>query len=166
MTKHEKLLWEQIQGKKLGAYFQPQVDVGPYRLDFYTRKAKLCVEVDGHGHRHQREYDADRDGWLWNRRGIWTIRLSNQMVEFDMPFSLNIIANQLNINPKMRWVKHHEGQTREGYDPRLRTAKRESYIGDVQGQRAGKGMAEGEGRLASIGISGSFSAKRHRGMHH
>jgi very-short-patch-repair endonuclease len=47
--------------------------LGPYVLDFYRAKAKLCIEVDGRGHELRIEQDARRDRWL-EVQGIEVVR--------------------------------------------------------------------------------------------
>lgn len=48
-----------------------------YFADFYHRKAKLVVEIDGGYHETRRDKDAARDAHL-AKRGIMTIRLTNE----------------------------------------------------------------------------------------
>jgi len=46
---------------------RPQIEVGPYRVDFAVPERKLLIELDGHDFhktRQQRTYDAKRDRYL------------------------------------------------------------------------------------------------------
>jgi very-short-patch-repair endonuclease len=77
LTKPELWLWLRLEQREPnGLVFRNQHPLGPYVLDFYCAKAKLCVEVDGeiHTHDHQRKHDATRDQWL-SERHIFTYRI-------------------------------------------------------------------------------------------
>jgi very-short-patch-repair endonuclease len=54
--------------------------MGPFILDFYCARLKLCVEVDGPVHIDQAERDARRTAWLGGE-GITVIRFSAEEVE-------------------------------------------------------------------------------------
>jgi very-short-patch-repair endonuclease len=56
--------------------FRSQHPMGPYILDFYCRKAKLCVEVDGWSHNmgDRPERDVRRDAWLVEQ-GVTVLRI-------------------------------------------------------------------------------------------
>lgn len=67
LTKPELWLWLRLKHRTSnGIIFRNQHPLGPYVLDFYCAKAKLCIEVDGeiHTHDQQRERDKIRDQWL------------------------------------------------------------------------------------------------------
>ncbi|MFT4076612.1 MAG: DUF559 domain-containing protein [Asticcacaulis sp.] len=67
LTKPELWLWLRLKARTSGGIiFRNQHPLGPYILDFYCVKARLCIEVDGeiHTHDHQRERDLVRDQWL------------------------------------------------------------------------------------------------------
>ncbi|WP_349320369.1 DUF559 domain-containing protein [Asticcacaulis sp. MM231] len=77
MTKPELWLWLRLKQREAdGLIFRNQHPLGPYVLDFYCPKAKLCVEVDGEIHTldHQREHDSKRGRWLMDRN-ILTYRI-------------------------------------------------------------------------------------------
>lgn len=62
----ELRLWLELRKEPDGYYFRRQHAAGPYRLDFYCAKARLCVEVDGeaHGFGDRPERDGARTvGW-------------------------------------------------------------------------------------------------------
>ncbi|WP_240700057.1 endonuclease domain-containing protein [Sphingomonas gei] len=67
----EILLWQELRKQPGGHYFRRQHSAGPYRLDFYCAKARLCIEVDGeaHGFGERPERDAARDRWLEGQGG-------------------------------------------------------------------------------------------------
>ncbi|MBS0504198.1 MAG: DUF559 domain-containing protein [Proteobacteria bacterium] len=76
MTLPEVLLWQQLRGRRDGFHWRKQHPAGPYDLDFYCDRAKLCVEVDGEAHdRGDRPAkDVRRDAWL-ESNGIETLRV-------------------------------------------------------------------------------------------
>lgn len=74
LTKPERLLWSALQGDKTGARFRCQYPAGPYVLDFYCARARLCVEVDGGTHELTYDADQQRDSYL-RRLGVHTLRI-------------------------------------------------------------------------------------------
>ncbi|WP_083943182.1 endonuclease domain-containing protein [Sphingomonas soli] len=76
MSLAEVRLWLELRKGPSGYHFRREHPAGPYRLDFYCAKAKLCVEVDGeaHGFGDRPERDARRDAWL-AARGVRTLRI-------------------------------------------------------------------------------------------
>ena len=78
MTIAERKLWSLIRQNKLGIHFRRQVPIGPYVADFYSRQAKLVLEVDGSQHL-QEEYlqkDIQRKIFL-EKRGYKILRFNN-----------------------------------------------------------------------------------------
>lgn len=78
MTIAEKKLWSLIRQNKQGVHFRRQVPVGPYVADFYSRQAKLVLEVDGSQHL-QEEYlqkDIQRKSFF-EKRGYSILRFNN-----------------------------------------------------------------------------------------
>jgi very-short-patch-repair endonuclease len=73
----EILLWRELSRGRTGDHWRKQHPAGPYNLDFYCDRAKLCVEVDGEAHdrgnRPQR--DERRDRWL-SQRGVLSLRFA------------------------------------------------------------------------------------------
>jgi very-short-patch-repair endonuclease len=57
----EKWMWSFLRNNRLGCTFRRQYPVGPFTLDFYCPKHKLCVEVDGEQHFETMERDRERD---------------------------------------------------------------------------------------------------------
>lgn len=82
LTPEEKLLWKKLRNKKLfTCNFRRQHPVGRYIPDFYSRKAKLVVEVDGRHHASEEvlKYDRERTRYL-EERGLLVIRFWNSEV--------------------------------------------------------------------------------------
>ena len=51
MSLPEVLLWKELKRSSgPGPQFRRQHPVGPYVLDFYCSRARLCVEIDGYAH--------------------------------------------------------------------------------------------------------------------
>ncbi|MBX3485088.1 endonuclease domain-containing protein [Phenylobacterium sp.] len=78
MTLPEVILWTALRGREPGKpTFRRQHPFGPYVLDFYCSRAKLCVEVDGGSHAFgdQPQRDSRRDALL-RAHGITTVRVS------------------------------------------------------------------------------------------
>jgi very-short-patch-repair endonuclease len=67
MSLPEVLLWRELKRSAgPGPQFRRQHPIGPYVLDFYCAKARLCVEVDGqaHGTDDRPARDDRRDRYL------------------------------------------------------------------------------------------------------
>ena len=78
MSLPEVILWATLRGRAPGRpAFRRQHPIGPYVLDFYCAKARLCVEVDGeyHSFGDQPERDRRREAFL-RSQGILTVRCS------------------------------------------------------------------------------------------
>jgi len=86
MTKAEKLLWEELKGKKLGGYkFRNQHPISKFIIDFYCHNKRLGIEIDGaiHNTKGHKFYDNDRTGIL-NDFGIKILRFKNEEVFNDL----------------------------------------------------------------------------------
>ncbi|MBF0542227.1 MAG: endonuclease domain-containing protein [Nitrospirae bacterium] len=61
----EVLLWKRLNKKQLLGYdFTRQQIIGDYIVDFYCKKLKLVIKVDGESHRYKGNYDEIRDEYL------------------------------------------------------------------------------------------------------
>ena len=76
LTLPEVLLWRLLKGSPDGVHFRSQHPIGPYVLDFFCAKAKVCFEIDGVAHDmgEQPERDVLRDSWL-REQGIEVVRI-------------------------------------------------------------------------------------------
>ena len=94
MTLPEVLLWQELRKEPGGWYFRRQHRAGPYFLDFYCARAKLCVEVDGevHARGDQPARDAVRDAWLAERR-VRVLRIPARDVLRDLDAALRHILD-------------------------------------------------------------------------
>ena len=75
MTLPEILLWQELRRRQLSTHFRRQHPIGPYVLDFYCARSRLCIEVDGstHDYEVQARRDERRDAWLATQ-GIRVLR--------------------------------------------------------------------------------------------
>jgi very-short-patch-repair endonuclease len=82
MTDAEGLLWSKMRGKQLkGCQFNRQKPIGNYIVDFYCRKAKLVIEVDGGQHYgyDSRQKDRIRDTYM-SQHGVKVLRFSDREI--------------------------------------------------------------------------------------
>lgn len=58
----ERVIWDVVRNRKLGAKFRRQLPMDRYIVDFACIEAKLAIEVDGRSHdvEAQRAYDDTR----------------------------------------------------------------------------------------------------------
>jgi very-short-patch-repair endonuclease len=67
MSLPEVMLWKTLRGREEGKpVFRRQHPLGPYVLDFFCARARLCIEVDGGAHSFgdRPAADARRDAYL------------------------------------------------------------------------------------------------------
>ncbi len=96
-TEAEKVLWEQLKGKKLDGYkFRRQHIIDTYITDFVCLSKGLVIEVDGgyHNTPHQIIADAERDEFLLEK-GFETIRFTNEEVLGDIEGVLQKIKTKI-----------------------------------------------------------------------
>ncbi len=79
LTEAEKVLWNELRAKKLGAKFRRQHVVDCYIADFVCLSLKLIIEVDGKIHLQQKEHDNLRDERL-SLLGYQVVRFKNEDV--------------------------------------------------------------------------------------
>src|SRR3984893_18284821 len=65
-TDAERVLWQRLRHDILlvGSHFRRQAVVGPFIVDFASRKAKLVIELDGGQHNWQQTSDARRTRYI------------------------------------------------------------------------------------------------------
>ena len=79
-TEAEKELWRHLRMHQLrGLSFRRQQCIGQFIVDFYNKKAKLVIEVDGEIHQYQAEEDRVRQEYLESLQ-LTVLRFSNDMV--------------------------------------------------------------------------------------
>ena len=98
MTKPERLLWWALKVDKTGFHFRKQHAPGPYVLDFYCDRARLCVEVDGSSHELTIVQDQARDRYLahW---GILTLRVPAREVLTNLQGVVDLVVETASARP-------------------------------------------------------------------
>ncbi len=95
VTEPERLLWFKLRAKRFeGVKFRRQNVVGRYIADFYSRSAKLIVEVDGDTHAFQMDYDRVREDYLQGL-GFAVLRFTNAEVMGNLEGVLTAIGSML-----------------------------------------------------------------------
>ena len=98
MTKPERLLWWALKADKTGFHFRKQHAAGPYVLDFYCDRARLCVEVDGSSHELTADHDERRDRYL-ARWDIMTLRIPACDVLTNLQGAVDLIVQTASARP-------------------------------------------------------------------
>ena len=102
MTKPEVLLWPLLQRKRLGHALNRQFQIGSYFVDFYCRKLRVAIEIDGKVHSLKKDKDEVRDLYLLNC-GVSVYRCSARSVLRDPYFVAQhikeILDRHAQLNP-------------------------------------------------------------------
>ncbi|MGD0465814.1 MAG: endonuclease domain-containing protein [Gammaproteobacteria bacterium] len=105
-TCYEKILWNRLRKKQIqNVQFYRQVPIGTFILDFYAKKLRLAIEVDGEYHLSydMQDKDLNRDDYL-SSIGIQILRFSNKEIEYN----LNIVVAMINTNILNLLDNYHE----------------------------------------------------------
>jgi very-short-patch-repair endonuclease len=94
-TKPERVLWARLKNGQLGTRFTSQKVILGYIADFWCPSAKLVVEVDGPCHLTRKAYDAHRDMVMKLRKGITTLRFTDQEVYNNLNAVVALILAKL-----------------------------------------------------------------------
>ena len=80
-TDAERRLWPRLKHDitLVGSHFRRQALIGPFIVDFASRKARLVIELDGGQHDWQRGADARRTAYI-EARGYRVLRFWNHEV--------------------------------------------------------------------------------------
>ena len=99
-TDAEHVLWQRLRHDiELGSsHFRRQALVGPFIVDFISRKAKLVIEIDGGQHDWQRESDTLRTRHI-EAAGYRVLRFWNNDVLGNLDGVLNEILRALPPTP-------------------------------------------------------------------
>ena len=81
-TAAEALLWQCLTEHELGGHFRRQHPLCGYIADFYAKRERLVVEVDGSSHAGREEYDGRRDRRMRGAK-IRVVRFTNEVVLRD-----------------------------------------------------------------------------------
>ena len=96
-THAELLLWNGLKNRQLSGYkFRRQHPINRFIADFFCYEVKLFVEIDGKIHQLPLNYEHDIGRTIeLERFGMHIIRFTNDQVENDLDFVLNIIKQTI-----------------------------------------------------------------------
>ena len=100
-TDAEDALWHVLRAKRFfGFKFRRQHPIGRYIADFYCKKARLVIEIDGAVHKEveQKLYDEVREREICER-GLNVQRFRNADVLDNLEATLSEIWNHLPFTP-------------------------------------------------------------------
>ncbi|MGB9755176.1 DUF559 domain-containing protein [Roseiflexus castenholzii] len=113
MTPPERTLWSVLRNGQTGFTFRRQHPIGPYIADFYSREARLVVEVDGviaHSTEASLAHDQARDQYL-RLLGLEVLRIPAREVEHNLAgvYEAIRLTCQRQIGPEgAGWVEAQE----------------------------------------------------------
>ncbi len=101
-TNAERVLWQRLRHDiaLAGSHFRRQALVGPFIVDFASRKAKIVIELDGGQHNWQQESDALRQRQI-EAAGYRVLRFWNNDVLGNLEGVLNEIQSVLPPTPDL-----------------------------------------------------------------
>jgi very-short-patch-repair endonuclease len=115
-TAAERVLWQRLRHDitLVDSHFRRQAVVGPFIVDFASRKAKLVIELDGGQHNWQQESDASRTSYI-EAAGYRILRFWNNDVLGNIEGVLHEIQRALPPTP--------DPSPRGGGEPRQRARR-------------------------------------------
>jgi len=96
LSENERILWQQLSGKKLGVAFRQQAPIGNYIADFVAPVAKLIMEVDDRSHELKHTADSRRDRNL-SLLGYRVLRLPAELVRGNLAEAVARILAALTV---------------------------------------------------------------------
>lgn len=103
MTPAEMTLWQHLKGKQMAGYdFDRQKPIDEYIVDFYCKRLKLAIEIDGSSHDSEESQIQDR--YRQSRLeslGVRFLRFQNSEVRHETEAVLNTIR---------AWISGHSAQ--------------------------------------------------------
>ena len=96
LTTAETVFWKIAKSSGLGEKCRRQYIIGQYIVDFFFRKSKLIVELDGayHFSDEQQKEDVIRQEWL-EKMGYTVIRFTNEDILFNTENVITHIKSKL-----------------------------------------------------------------------
>ena len=87
----ERLLWKYLRAGQLNGYhFLRQKPIDEYIVDFYCKKVKLVIELDGVTHNDKQSYDKRRENRI-KELGFNILRLDGYYVLYNINGALESI---------------------------------------------------------------------------
>jgi very-short-patch-repair endonuclease len=98
-TEAERVLWHRLRHDVtlIGSHFRRQAVIGPFIVDFVSRRARLVIELDG-GQHSESVADRDRTRQI-EQRGYRVLRFWNHDVLSNIDGVLVAIQNALTPTP-------------------------------------------------------------------
>ena len=92
-TRSERILWNKLRKKQIqNVQFYRQVPIGTFIVDFYAKKPRLVIEVDGEYHLTYDMQDKDLNrNYYFSSIGIHILRFSNKEIEYNINTVVTII---------------------------------------------------------------------------
>jgi len=108
MTDSEKVLWMHLKSGIQNFKFRRQHPIGLYVADFFCRKLKLIIEVDGsiHDLEENKINDKEREKFFTDS-GYSIIRFSNTQVHNEIEFILKEINSLIKKELNTTEIKTH-----------------------------------------------------------
>ena len=124
-TDAERVLWQRLRHDiaLVGSHFRRQALVGPFIVDFASRRAKLVVELDGGQHEWQQASDARRTRHIEDA-GYRVLRFWNHDVLGNLEGVLSEIQRALPPTPDPSPQGGGEPRQRAKRAPRLSRQER------------------------------------------
>jgi very-short-patch-repair endonuclease len=124
-TDAERVLWQRLRHDLalVGSHFRRQALVGPFIVDFASRKAKLVIELDGGQHDWQQASDAARTRQI-EAAGYRILRFWNNDVLGNLEGVLSEIQRALPPTPDPSPQGGGESRQRAKRAPRLSRKER------------------------------------------
>lgn len=100
MTRSEVILWQHLKGKQMNGYdFDRQRRIDEYVVDFYCKKLKLAIEVDGSSHDSEEAQEQDRyRQQRLEALGVRFLRFRDEEVRQNVEAVLQAIATWIKDN--------------------------------------------------------------------
>jgi very-short-patch-repair endonuclease len=118
-TDAERVLWQRLRYDiaLVGSHFRRQVLVGPFIVDFASRKAKIVIELDGGQHNWQQASDSSRQRQI-EAAGYRVLRFWNNDVLGNLEGALTEIQSALTPTPDTSPQGGGEKRARRPRQPR------------------------------------------------
>ena len=110
MTATEKIIWDRVCKKQLGARVRRQHPIWKFIADFYCHEVKLVIEIDGKIHllSENKEYDISRDIILKEFQ-IEILRFTNDEVTNEPDLVIEKIKGTIELLKKKLVQKPNQG---------------------------------------------------------